>query len=121
MDHKTAAQFADEWIGAWNAHDLDRVLSHYSDDFEMTSPMIAQIVQVPSGTLRGKSAVAAYWKKALAIIPDLHFELLHVFAGVDSVVIYYKGARGRLSAEVLYFGPDQKVVKAGAHYVLSGV
>lgn len=28
-----AQQFSREWIDAWNAHDLDRVLSHYADAF----------------------------------------------------------------------------------------
>jgi ketosteroid isomerase-like protein len=35
-----AERFAKEWVAAWNAHDLDRVLSHYEDDFEMPSPII---------------------------------------------------------------------------------
>jgi hypothetical protein len=33
-----AERFAEEWIAAWNAHDLPRILSHYEDDFEMPSP-----------------------------------------------------------------------------------
>lgn len=43
MDKAFAEQFAADWIDAWNAHDLDRVLAHYSDDFEMSSPVIVQI------------------------------------------------------------------------------
>ena len=35
MNQKQANEFAAEWIEAWNAHDLDRILSHYTDDFEM--------------------------------------------------------------------------------------
>ena len=60
MDSKFAAGFAAEWIAAWNAHDLQRVLSHYTDDFEMTSPKIVQIAGEPSGRLVGKAAVGAY-------------------------------------------------------------
>jgi ketosteroid isomerase-like protein len=33
-----AQSFASSWASAWNAHDLDRVLEHYEDDFEMASP-----------------------------------------------------------------------------------
>ena len=36
-----AQAFADEWIEAWNSHDLDRILSHYSDDAELLSPVAA--------------------------------------------------------------------------------
>ncbi|HEX5049396.1 MAG TPA: nuclear transport factor 2 family protein, partial [Gammaproteobacteria bacterium] len=35
-----AQTFAHEWIDAWNSHDLDRILSHYADDFVMSSPRI---------------------------------------------------------------------------------
>jgi len=33
-----ADHFAAEWIAAWNSHDLERILSHYTDNFEMSSP-----------------------------------------------------------------------------------
>lgn len=118
MDKSLAEHFAAEWIDSWNAHDLERILSHYADDFEMSSPVIVQVAGDPSGTLRGKAAVGAYWKKALALIPDLQFELLTVLVGVNSVVLYYKGARGRLAAEAFHFGPDNKVIRAFAHYAV---
>ena len=118
MEKEFAEDFAEEWIAAWNAHDLDRILSHYADDFEMSSPVIIQVANEPTGTLRGKVAVGAYWKKALELIPDLQFELLTVLAGVNSVTLYYKGARGRLAAEVFHFGTDNKVVRAFAHYAI---
>ena len=84
----------------------------------MSSPMIIQIAGEPTGTLRGKAAVGAYWRKALELIPDLRFEMLSVLAGVSSITLNYKGARGRLVAEVFHFGPDQKVTEAFAHYAV---
>ena len=56
-----ALAFAGEWVAAWNAHDLGRILDHYADDFEMTSPYIVTLAGEPGGTLRGKAAVGAYW------------------------------------------------------------
>lgn len=115
MDPKFAKRFADEWIAAWNSHDLDRILEHYEDDFEMSSPIIARIAGEPSGKLRGKAAVGAYWSKALKSAPDLRFELLTVLVGADSVTVHYRGHRG-VAAEVLHFGPSGKVRAAFAHY-----
>ena len=119
MNKAFAEQFATDWIDSWNSHDLARVLSHYADDFEMSSPVIRQLVGEPSGILRGKAAVRAYWSKALELIPDLHFELISVLAGVTSVTLYYKGAHDRLAAEVSHFGAEDKVIRAFAHYDLS--
>jgi hypothetical protein len=115
MDKTFVEHFAADWIESWNAHDIDRILSHYADDFEMSSPVIIQIAGEPSGALRGKAAVGVYWSKALQLIPDLRFELISTLVGVNSVTLYYKGARG-LSAEVFHFGADMKVTKAFAHY-----
>lgn len=115
MDHDFAHRFAAEWIAAWNAHDLERVLGHYADDFEMSSPLIVQVAGEPSGTLKGKAAVGAYWRRALDLMPGLRFELLTVLVGIGSIVLHYRSARG-LSAEVLHFGPDGKVTRAYAHY-----
>ena len=117
LDKHFAEQFAAEWIGAWNAHDLKRVLSHYSDNFEMSSPLIARIVNEPSGKLYGKDAIGAYWAKALELAPELHFDLVTTLTGANSITLYYKNQRG-LAAEVFIFGPDKKVTQAFAHYAL---
>jgi len=39
-----------------------------------------------------------------------------VLVGVDSIVLHYKGARGRMAAEVFHFGAGRKILKAFAHY-----
>src|SRR5579863_10371776 len=116
MDSKFATHFAAEWIAAWNAHDLTRVLSHYTEDFEMSSPKIVQIAGEPSGRLVGKAAVGAYWATALNRNPDLRFELLAVLHGIDSVVLHYRRAGGQLAAEVFHFNAAGLVFRASANY-----
>src|SRR5262245_3361642 len=111
-----ADQFAQEWVEAWNSHDLERILSHYTDEFEMSSPLIIQRMNEPSGTLQGKHNVRPYWKLGLAEQPPLHFELLKVFVGVNSIVLHYRTASGRLAAEVLVFNDQGQVIKGSAHY-----
>ena len=117
MDSAFARRFAEEWIDAWNAHDLERILSHYADDFEMSSPVIVQVAGEASGRLKGKAAVGAYWAKALAGLPDLHFTLKNILVSVNSIVLYYEGHRGP-SAEWFEFGADGLVVRAAGHYVV---
>ena len=95
ISREFATRFAKDWIDAWNHHDLDRVLAHYTDDFTMSSPYIVSIAGEPSGTLAGKPAVRAYWATALARMPDLYFEFVQALAGVDSVTVYYRGVVGR--------------------------
>ena len=41
---KPDAEFARQWIDAWNAHDLERILSPYAPDVVFRSPVAAQVV-----------------------------------------------------------------------------
>ncbi|WP_397392860.1 nuclear transport factor 2 family protein [Polynucleobacter sp.] len=109
-----ANQFAQEWLHSWNSHNLDLILSHYADDFEMISPYIATITGDPSGTLRGKKAVGQYWGAALAKYPGPCFDLRQVLVGVQSAVIYYQGISG-MAAETFEVNQEGKVIKSIAH------
>jgi len=88
IDKTFADHFAADWIDSWNAHDLDRILSHYIDDFEMSSPVIIKVAGEPSGILKGKEAVGSYWAKALQLVSNLHFELVATLVGVNSITLY---------------------------------
>ena len=115
MDNEFAQKFALEWVAAWNSHDINKIMSHYAEDFEMSSPIIKQLTNEKSGKLKGKNAIKAYWSKALEMNPELHFEIINSFSGTNSVVIHYQGHRG-LSAEVFFFDNYGKVKSAYAHY-----
>jgi len=116
MTRAQAVRFSEEWVAAWNAHDVDRVLAHYTDDFEMTSPFIVRMLDEATGTIIRKDRVREYWRQALDRMPGLRFEILEVFAGVDSVVIHYKAVLGLRACEVFQFDSEGKVSKATAHY-----
>jgi len=115
-----AQKFGQEWVNSWNSHDLDRILSHYADDFQMTSPFIVTMRNEPTGTIKGKEKVRAYWVQALARIPDLHFDLIEVLASVDSITIYYHAILGKRAAEGLFFDDNGKVRRGIAYYNSSG-
>ena len=117
MEKGKSQEFASEWIAAWNEHDVKKILAHYEDDFEMSSPAIIKLTGEPSGTLKGKAAVGGYWSGALQKFPDLRFQLLHVLRGANSVTLIYQGVLG-LTAEVFHFASSGKVARAFAHYEL---
>ncbi|MDR6763520.1 ketosteroid isomerase-like protein [Flavobacterium sp. 2755] len=111
-----ADKFAKTWIESWNSHDLEDIMKHYSEDIEITTPMIKLAAGIESGSLQGKEQVRAYWEKALHKIPDLHFELIEVTSGVDSVALYYKSVMNKMAIEVMFFNENGLVNKMIAHY-----
>lgn len=107
---------ATAWVEAWNSHSLEDILSHYDDNVVFYSPFILRINNDPTGTIRGKAALEAYFRKGLEAYPELHFELYHVLEGVGSVLLYYKSVGNRLAAEMMVLNEQGKVVEVRAHY-----
>lgn len=116
ISREQALHFADEWVAAWNAQNLDAVLEHYTEDFEMSSPFILQMGISPDGRLKGKKNVRNYWETALLKYPDLHFELHEVLSCMNTVIIYYTSVKGKKAAEFFMFDEHGKVFRAMGHY-----
>ena len=106
-----------DWIAAWNARDLERVLALYAEDFEMTSDRIPALGFDASGTLRGKADVRAYWSKGLTMLPNLHFELIDTFVSPDSVVVFYQNERGKKICEYLRVDAEGKIKQGSANHL----
>ena len=104
--------FANEWESAWNSHDLERILSHYSDDIIFRSAKALSLVG--NGEIHGKQALRDYWGKALKKQPNLKFKVLAVFHGFEMLVITYKNHHGVIAAETLKLDKHGVVIEASA-------
>jgi hypothetical protein len=117
-----AETFAVEWTGAWNARELEQVLTHFHDDVEFTSPTAVAVVGVP--TVRGKGALRDYWTQALASRPSLVFTLDRVVwdaARRELAIVYtseINGNRRRVS-ENLRFNDAGLVIAAEVFHGVS--
>ena len=108
-------EFAERWIAAWNARDIEAVLTDYSDDVVFTSPTAARFIPESGGTIHGKDALRDYWQVALHANPDLQFELVAVYVGVDTVLLHYRNQLGGLVSEVLTFRDGLVAVGHATH------
>jgi hypothetical protein len=95
-------------VQAWNSHDLDEIVSHYAADVVLVSPVAMKILNDPSGMVRGKGALRAYFRRALEAFPNLEFELIDVTRGLSSVVLYYANQRVRRPASSWNSMPTRK-------------
>lgn len=116
LTESEAKQFAEHWISAWNSRDLDLILSHYSSEAVLTSPVAAKLLNNPAGSVEGKEAVSAYFKRGLEAYPNLNFQLLDVLWGLSSIVLYYVNQKGTKTAEFMELDANGKVVRVVANY-----
>ena len=105
MDYANAELFVDQWVNDWNSHDIEAILSHFTDDVVFTSPMAIERLG-GNGEVRGKQELRHYWTEGIRHAPDLHFEVLAFYLGVHVLVIIYRNQKNGLVCEVLRFeGP----------------
>ena len=116
MNAEQALIFAKDWVDSWNAHDVERVLCHFTDDVVFTSPLAVTLINEPSGRVTGKAALRAYWTQGLESFPDLHFALLGVDVGVNMIVIRYRNHKGRHCSEVLELNSSGLAVRGFGAY-----
>jgi len=111
-----AWSLANHWVAAWNAHDLDLIMTHYEDAIELISPVAARLLGTPDGKVAGKLNVRAYFQRGLEDYPELHFRLEDVLWGVNSIVLYYTNQKGTRTAEFMELSASGKVVRVVANY-----
>jgi ketosteroid isomerase-like protein len=114
LDRLTARAFADDWIAAWNAHDLERILAHYAHEIVFLSPVALE--RMGDGRVVGIAALRSYWSKGLENQPDLKFDLVDTLFGHASLTIVYRNHRQQSAAETFEFDAGGKVVRSFACY-----
>lgn len=110
-----ARQFAQEWIEAWNGHDLERVLEHYDDEVVLISPVALKVF---GGELvQGKAALREYFRRGLEAFPNLRFDFFDVLWGIETIVVVYENnVRNSKAAEVMELSASGKVTRVWANY-----
>jgi predicted ester cyclase len=111
-----AWNLANHWVAAWNAHDLDSIMTHYDDAVELTSPVAAQLLGTSDGKVAGKANLRSYFQRGLEAYPALQFHIEDVLWGINSVVLYYTNQKGTRSGEFMELSASGKVVRVVAHY-----
>jgi hypothetical protein len=111
-----AFNFTREWIDSWNSHDIDRIMVHYADSIDFTSPFIIQFNNDPNGKISNKKDLRDYFCRALNKFEDLHFQLLDTFISVDSLIIHYKSINNMIAAEYFQFDNHGNIILVKAHY-----
>ncbi len=80
---------AQQWFDAFNAHDLERLLSLYDDNAQHYSPKLKVRLPETNGLVIGKDALRAWWKDSFQRLPGLRYRPTTLTANNDRVFMEY--------------------------------
>jgi ketosteroid isomerase-like protein len=93
------------WLDAFNAHDLEKLLSLYDDNAEHYSPKLMTLRPETEGKIIGKEALRNWWQDAFDRLPTLKYEKISLIPEGEKVTIEYrrkvKGEEDMLVSEIL--------------------
>lgn len=93
------------WFEAFNAHNLEKLLSLYDDEAQHFSPKLKIRLPETEGLITGKDALRTWWKDAFERLPSLHYKVTSLTSNADRVFMEYirttENEDNMLVAEVL--------------------
>lgn len=93
------------WFEAFNAHNLEKLLSLYDDEAQHFSPKLKIRHPETNGLVIGKEALRSWWQDAFDRLPTLHYKVTSLTSNADRVFMEYirtvQGEDTMLVAEVL--------------------
>lgn len=84
--HETIAR---QWFAAFNAHDLEQLLSLYHDKAEHYSPKLKLRQPETKGLIAGKDALRTWWRDAFDRLPGLRYTVTSLTANEERVFMEY--------------------------------
>jgi ketosteroid isomerase-like protein len=107
---------AEDWICAWNAHDLEVIMALYSPRVTFQTPTIIDTLGIADGRVEGRERLREHFARGLERLPDLRFDLDHIYLGVRSVAIAYRWHEGTPVCELHEYDSDSLIERVQAHY-----
>jgi ketosteroid isomerase-like protein len=89
MSAQNNKQIATKWFEAFNAHDLEKLLSLYNDNAQHYSPKLKIRMPETQGLIKGKQALREWWQDAFDRLPTLQYEVIKLTTDEDQVFMEY--------------------------------
>jgi SnoaL-like protein len=118
MPHTIAEMraLAEQWIAAWNARDLGRIMDHYASDVEFEANTVVRRWQKADGKLRGLAELREHFRLGLELVPNLHFELEDMFSAPSGYAVLYRRENGNRVLDVVELDDEGKARRVKAFY-----
>ncbi len=77
------------WLEAFNAHNLEKLVSLYEDEAVHFSPKLKLRHPETKGLVIGKDALRLWWKDAFDRLPTLNYKVTSLTSNADRVFMEY--------------------------------
>lgn len=119
MDSLKNTSIAHSWFEAFNAHNLEKLLSLYDDEAQHFSPKLKVRHPETKGLIVGKDALRTWWQEAFDRLPTLHYKVTSITSSPDRVFMEYvrtvEGEDEMLIAEVLEIR-EEKIIASRVYH-----
>lgn len=89
MPENPVISIAKQWFDAFNAHDLEMLLSLYLDDAQHYSPKLKLRNPETNGLIKGKDALRQWWKDSFERLPSLKYVPQQFIADDSKIFMEY--------------------------------
>jgi ketosteroid isomerase-like protein len=113
LTEQRARELTEEWVAAWNEHDLEAIMSLYSPGVVFQTPTIIDSLGIADGRVED---LREHFARGLKRLPDLRFELEQVYTGVNSIAMTYRWADGTPVCELYKYDAQERIERVRALY-----
>ena len=107
------------WFEAFNAHNLEKLLSLYDDEAQHYSPKLKIRHPETNGFISGKDALRAWWQNSFDSLPTLQYKVTSLTSNSDRVFMEYvrsvENEDDMLVAEILEIR-DGKIIASRVYH-----
>ena len=112
-------RLAEDWIAAWNDHDLDRIISHYAENVTFEASTVVDRWDREDGRLIGRTEVQEQFRKGLELAPNLHFTLEAIFLAPSGYAVLYSRENGNRVVDRVVLNDEGLAAQVTAFYAAS--
>ena len=100
---------------AWNRRDLEAIMMRYAENVALSSPAVVVRMGRADGWLHGKAKVREYFEAGLKT-PGLHFELVDVLFGMNTICMIFRRETGVTVSDIFELDDQDRVTRLLACY-----
>ncbi|HTT59698.1 MAG TPA: nuclear transport factor 2 family protein [Acidimicrobiales bacterium] len=106
----------DNWLAAWNSHDLDAIMSCYSEDVDFVAPTVVQRWGRDDGRLQGRAELRRHFERGLELAPHLTFtEEAFLSSPAGYALLYLRDNNNRV-LDVVELNADGQAARVRVFY-----